>query len=339
MARPLRIIYQGAVYHITLRGNERKAIFKDDLDRQRFLLKLEESLQRYEVHLHLYCLMTNHVHLVLATPRGNLSRFMQRLQTAYAVYFNRKYKRHGHLWQGRFGASVVEEDEYILKLSRYVHLNPVFTNAVKALSKRERIEVLRAYRWSSYRSYIGKIKPLSFVEEEPILTMLSSSLKQRRSTYRRFVETGIMDIDAAFIENKKRSHLCLGSKGYMEQVKSMYDSLVEGVDNIENVSFRKPSQHCTAQEILVIVCDVMGIEEKVLYRRQRESLTRPLVAQALCTHAGLTQREIAKVLHLNSGASVSHMIKRLAEAIASGDTSLENNLLKIKQQIQKRLNR
>ena len=90
MARPLRIVYEGAVYHITLRGNERKSIFRDDQDRERFLIKLEDSLQRYDVRLYLFCLMTNHAHLVLETPQGNLSRFMQRFQTAYTLYFNRQ---------------------------------------------------------------------------------------------------------------------------------------------------------------------------------------------------------------------------------------------------------
>lgn len=119
MARPLRITYEGAVYHVTIRGNERKSIFRDDDDRDRFVLKLAQSVQSYDVRLYLYCLMVNHAHFLLETARGNLSRFMQCLQTAYTVYFNRKHNRSGHLMQGRFGASVVDEDEYILKLSRY----------------------------------------------------------------------------------------------------------------------------------------------------------------------------------------------------------------------------
>lgn len=315
MARPLRIIYEGAVYHVTLRGNERKPIFKDDQDRQRFLLKLEESLQRYDVRLHLYCLMTNHVHLVLATPRGNLSSFMQRLQTAYALYFNRRHNRHGHLWQGRFGACVVEEDEYILKLSRYVHLNPVYTKKAKSLPQRERIDTLRHYLWSSYRGYIGKVKPLSFVVEEPILAMMHRSVRKQRMAYRSFVEAGISDIDGAFIEAKSRSRLCIGSQACLERVESLYDALVEGADNTEDVSFRKTSRRHSVEQVLAVVCEVLGVEQDALYRRQRDSMIRPLAAWALCGHAGLTQRQAAETLKLNSGAGVSHQIKRLTEAI------------------------
>ncbi len=111
MARPIRIEYEGAVYHVTIRGNERKALFQTDADRERFVQALADSLERYSVRLYLYCLMSNHTHFVLETPCGNLSRFMQRFQTAYTVYYNKRHRRSGHLMQGRFGASIVEEDQ------------------------------------------------------------------------------------------------------------------------------------------------------------------------------------------------------------------------------------
>ena len=129
MARPLRVEYEGAVYHVAVRGNARQAIFRDDADREHFLGVLAESVGSFEVRLYLYCLMSNHVHLVLETPRANLGRFMHRWQTAYTVYFNRRHRRVGHLVQGRYGAWLVERDAYLLRLSRYVHLNPVFVRS------------------------------------------------------------------------------------------------------------------------------------------------------------------------------------------------------------------
>ena len=117
MARPIRIEYEGAVYHVTIRGNERKPLFKTDSDRERLITTLAQSAERYNIRLYLYCLMLNHAHFVLETPRANLSRFMQRFQTAYTVYYNLRHHRSGHLMQGRFGASIVNEDRYILKLS------------------------------------------------------------------------------------------------------------------------------------------------------------------------------------------------------------------------------
>jgi putative transposase len=157
MARPQRIEYEGAVYHVTAQGNERRAIFRDDADHERFLRVLGASVTQFEVRLYLFCLMSNHLHLVVETPRANLGCFMHRLQTAYTVYFNQRHARCGHLMQGRYGARLVEKDAYLLRLSRYVHLNPIFTAAARLRPVRERIEILRQYRWSSYRSYIPNV--------------------------------------------------------------------------------------------------------------------------------------------------------------------------------------
>jgi len=104
MARPQRIAYEGAVYHVTARGNERRAIFRDDADHERFLRVLGESVTQFEVRLYLFCLRSNHLHLVAETPRANLGPFMHRLLTAYTVYFNQRHARCGHLLQGRYGA-------------------------------------------------------------------------------------------------------------------------------------------------------------------------------------------------------------------------------------------
>ncbi len=109
MARPIRIEYEGAVYHVTIRGNERKAMFKTDADRERFIQARSDSVERYSIRLVLYCLMENQPHFVLETPLAYLSRFVQRFQTAYTVFYNKRHNRSGHLMQGRFGASIVEE--------------------------------------------------------------------------------------------------------------------------------------------------------------------------------------------------------------------------------------
>ena len=110
--------FEGAIYHVTLRGVERRELFRDDGDRERFLDQLCKAVECDGVRVYLFCLMSNHVHLVVETPRANLSQFMHRLQTSYTVYFNLRHQRAGHLVQGRYGAVVVEGDEYLLKLSR-----------------------------------------------------------------------------------------------------------------------------------------------------------------------------------------------------------------------------
>lgn len=188
IARTQRIEYEGAIYHVTARGNERRDIFRDDADRERFLRVLHESVTGFEVRLHLYCLMTNHIHRAVETPRANLGRFMHRLQTAYTIYFNRRHAQSGHLMQGRYGAKLIEKDAYLLRLSRYVHLNPVFTVVMQSRPAAERILALRQYVWSSYGGYIGTVRSPDWLECGPILAIVEADSPKSRTAYRRFVE-------------------------------------------------------------------------------------------------------------------------------------------------------
>ena len=146
MARPLRIAFPGAFYHVTARGNERKAVFKSIRDRQKFLEYLETATERYNAVIHAYCLMDNRYHLLLETPSGNLPQIMQHINGAYTTYFNVKRARAGHLFQGRYKAILVEMDEYAKELSRYMHLNPVRAKLAETPDK---------YEWSSYNFYTG----------------------------------------------------------------------------------------------------------------------------------------------------------------------------------------
>ena len=125
MARPLRLLYPGACYHVTARGNERKPIFRDDTDRRRFLERLAAVVARYRLVLHAYVLMRNHYHLLVETSEGNLAAALRQLNGVYTQDFNRRHRRAGHLLQGRYKALVVEKDSYLLELTRYIHLNPV----------------------------------------------------------------------------------------------------------------------------------------------------------------------------------------------------------------------
>jgi REP element-mobilizing transposase RayT len=315
MARPQRIEYEGALYHVTARGNERRAIFLDDADREQFVRVLAESIEHFEVRLYLFCLMTNHFHLVVETPRANLSRFMHRLQTAYTVYFNRRHDRHGHLVQGRYGASLVERDAYLLRLSRYVHLNPVFTKALRSRPVSERIALLRQYRWSSYRSYIGKDRRLAFVDYGPILATIHAGGSEQNGAYRRFVEAGISKIDAPFIEETKASGLSIGSEEFRARVRTMYEDLLKGKSRSEDVSFRRTATRLPTERILDVVSKRLGVECASLLRRQRGSLDRAVASRMLCDYGGLTQRQAADVLGLRSGAAVSVQLHRLAQQL------------------------
>lgn len=193
MARPLRIEYEGALYHLTGRGNRREAVFADEEDCERFLSLLAESLRRYQVVLHAYVLMGNHYHLLGQTQLANLGRWMHWLVTSYTVRFNHRHRRVGHLFQGRYKSIVMEGKEYLLSLSRYIHLNPVRGLRLGRGSISERRERLRAWRWSSYRGYAGLAKREAIVEEELILGELGGRGRKRRLEYRRFVESALLE--------------------------------------------------------------------------------------------------------------------------------------------------
>ncbi len=182
MARPLRLQYPSALYHITARGNERKNIYRTDTDRQAFLRILSQAIERYRLILHAYVLMTNHYHLLLETQEANLSLAMRHLNGVYTSYFNRTHRRIGHLFQGRYKAILVEKESYLLELSRYIHLNP----------HRVRMGVgLGQYRWSSYPEYIGTRKAPAWLRREEVLGYFGRDLSKAQVSYRRYMEEGI----------------------------------------------------------------------------------------------------------------------------------------------------
>ena len=210
MARPLRIERPGGRYHVTARGNERKNIFRDDTDRYHFLELLSELGERFGMRVHAYVLMDNHFHLLVETLEANLSRGMQWLGVSYSVWFNRRHRRAGHLFQGRFKSLIVEVDAGWQEVARYVHLNPVRVLRLE-LSKRqqaasraglvrkprpeilvERLRVLREYRWSSYRGYAAYCAPLHWVWQEPLARLCGGRNEaDRRTALREYTESAV----------------------------------------------------------------------------------------------------------------------------------------------------
>lgn len=170
MARPLRIQFENAYYHVTCRGNARQGIYVDDSHRSAFLKLLVRSAEIYEVRVLAYVLMANHFHLLVTTPLANLQEFMRHLNISYTSHFNRAHERVGHLYQGRYKAFLIEVDSYLQEVSRYIHLNPLRSpdQARKALAKKR--EYLREYRWSSFPAYLFPGARRSFLQVQEILT-------------------------------------------------------------------------------------------------------------------------------------------------------------------------
>jgi REP-associated tyrosine transposase len=180
MARKPRVEYPGAFYHVICRGNQRQLIFRADLDRKYYLQRLETYRQRYGFTLYAYVLMSNHVHLLMETGEIPLSKIMQGLQFTYTRYFNRKYRKVGHLFQGRFKAILCDREAYLLELVRYLHLNP---GRIRSPADPWR------YRWSSHGAYLGKPGAVK-VETSAVLGEFAKSLGQARRAYLGFMADG-----------------------------------------------------------------------------------------------------------------------------------------------------
>ncbi len=192
MARPLRLEFEGAIYHLLGRGNARQRIFAGERDQLQFVKLMEASSKRFDVAVLGFVLMGNHFHLLAQTRRANLSRWMHWLMVSYTVHFNWRHGRSGHLFQGRYKSFLVEDGEYFLGLSRYLHLNPVRGTVLGTGTPAQRRDRLRAYRWSSYRGYAGLDKGFDFIEEDLVLGEMRTSRARERQRYRRFVEEGLV---------------------------------------------------------------------------------------------------------------------------------------------------
>jgi putative transposase len=210
MARPLRLEYLGAVYHLTARGNARQAIYVDDEDRRLFLQLLGAAVERYQWRCHAYCLMPNHYHLLVETPQGYLSAGMRQLNGVYTQRFNRRHNRVGHVFQGRFKAIVVERDTYLLELCRYIVLNPVRAGLVKRPGN---------FVWSSYRATAGVVKAPAWLEQKWLLSQFSRQRRRAEAAYRAFVQDNLR---GASPWKEVRGQVLLGSETFSEKLAPLF---------------------------------------------------------------------------------------------------------------------
>ena len=204
MTRPLRIEYPGAVYHVTSRGNEKKTIFKDDQDRESFLNTLYRVNKRYNWLCHAYCLMNNHYHLLIETPDANLSLGMRQLNGVYTQLFNKRHKRTGHLFQGRFKGVLIQKDNHLLEVCRYVVLNPIRAGMVQSPQQ---------WKWSSYCSTAGKEKPHPGFTADWVLGQFSVNKKKAEREYCKFVNE---EMGGESIWSEVRGQIILGKDEFVD---------------------------------------------------------------------------------------------------------------------------
>lgn len=216
MTRPLRIEFEGALYHVTARGDRREAIYEDDEDRESFLSILGTVIEQFNWVCHAYCLMSNHYHLVIETPDGNLSKGMRQLNGVFTQASNRRYRRNGHLFQGRFKAILVDQNDYLLELTRYVVLNPVRAGMVGTAND---------WPWSSYRAMLGKGVAPSWLAVEALLSLFATHRAEARQRYQRFVAEGV---GQESLWTELRQQIYLGNDAFIKRMQTK----VEGVDEM-----------------------------------------------------------------------------------------------------------
>jgi REP element-mobilizing transposase RayT len=228
MARPLRIEYRGALYHVTSRGDRQETIFDDDQDRRAFLNILGEVILRYRWRCHAYCLMGNHYHLMIETPEANLTKGMRQLNGVFTQWSNRRHNRSGHLFQGRYKAILVDREPYFLELARYIVLNPVRAGMVKHP---------RQWAWSSYGAMIGKFAPPAWLTLDDLLAEFGNRRAQARRKYEEFVLEGT---GAETIWKDLKGQIYLGDDDFVEQMQKKVGKRAPDV-NIPRVQQRGPA--------------------------------------------------------------------------------------------------
>ena len=307
MARPLRLQYPDAVYHVTCRGNEQKDIFRDNGDRKRFLQYLSQSLDIYTVKLYGYILMRNHFHLLLATPLGNLGEFMRHFNISYTGYFNRRHRRVGHLYQGRYKSILVDKDAYLCLVSRYIHLNPIRIGSLAKGTLREKIHYLHHYRWSSVHGYLEKRRREPFIEYGVVLGEYGGDTDRGRRAYQKALYGDI--VGGLEIKGNVIGQSLLGGKEFISWVSR---TLLQGEQDRESPSFREIRKYRAKETILGVIEGVTGktIEEI----RKERGVFRQVAMELLYRVGGLKGDEIGRLLGIGY-TSVSQERRRLKERL------------------------
>jgi len=301
MGRPLRIEYPGALYHVTSRGNEKRDIFLEDSDRKRFLGLLEDYHDRFEVIVHCFVLMSNHYHLTFETPQGNLLKVMHGINSSYTGYFNRKYGRVGHLFQGRYRGVLVDKDSYLLELTRYVHLNPVRAKVV------ERPE---EYAWSSYGGYIWKRKRMGWMEYGWILSQFGTDETAAAKMYRKFVESGMEKPEDSPLADVV-GQVVLGGEEILGKVKRLLRGKEIGQEVVERRRFRDAPR---AEEIISLVATVLGMDKAMITGRgRRGNQGRELALYLVKRYSGLSNGEIGSLFGGIQSSGVTKASGRVEE--------------------------
>jgi REP element-mobilizing transposase RayT len=299
MARPLRIQYSGAFYHVTARGNEKKRIYFSDADYDKFKYYVGKARGKYAFLLHCYVLMINHYHLVIETPEANLNSIMHYINSSYTNYVNRKMKRSGHLLQGRYKSILIDHDSYLLELSRYVHLNPVRAGMVQKPED---------YPYSSYGNFIGKRKD-EIVNRDFILLMVSRLRKKAMHAYKNFVDNSV----GASLDNPLKKIYGGAIAGEDAFIKKVLGQLAHVDLSRSDISNRRELKSAARpEEIIDKLSMALNMDRDKIVSGKIKGY-RSMAIYIMKNFTGLTNREIGKICGNLSYSGVSKVYKRFVE--------------------------
>lgn len=321
MARAWRIEFEGALYHVLSRGNERRDIFFGNDDRWLFLGTLGDMAQRFEIDVFVYVLMDNHYHLLLRTHRANLSKAMQWLGATYTNRFNARHSRSGHLFQGRFKSMLVQNDAYLLQLSYYIHRNPLRAKMVKRLAD---------YRWSSYRAYAYEQQAPEWLHTGPILSQLVNA-DNRHKAYRENAQKYAKE-EARLWESLRHGFL-LGEKRFVSEIKKKF---LPETAHREIPQQRLLTKAVDLDQILAKAAGFLGCDLDEFKKAARVSsscvLGRDLLLYTIWQLGVRTNSEIGEIFGL-TGSAVSKRVVVL-KSKAANEKSIRERLVQIKSLIQ-----
>jgi REP element-mobilizing transposase RayT len=329
MARPLRIEFPGAIYHVTSRGNARQKIFADERDYQRMRDGLAQTVQRHGWEFFAFALMPNHVHLFFRTPEPNLSRGMQYLLSGYANWHSKRHQRPGHLFQGRFKAKLVEDESYYWELSRYIHLNPV-------RGKRPLVKHPREWPFSSYPGYVQKRHRLDWISYNTVFAAWQGEMggKNAENAYRRYVEAGLASpIEDPFL-NSPYDWL-LGSNAFVEKLRSC----MERPQFEDEMPTARKLAALSPERVLVAVAVYYGVDVSDFRRKRNGHISREVAAWLARRLSTATMRELAGAFGLTNPTSLSNLTRRVDQKLKTSAKlraeikTLRDQLLKTKNEV------
>lgn len=310
MARPLRIEFPGAFHHVMSRGNDGIALFRDDTDRLKFLDLLERAIARFNWVLHDWALMTNHFHLAIETPECTLSDGMHWLLGTYAKWFNKRHGRRGHLYQDRFKNVIVDREEYLLTVARYIVLNPVKAHMVARPED---------YRWSSYRARAGYEKAPPWLTTATVQASFGVDEESARARYREFIDAGMAEPRDLAEECTRR--LYLGGAKWIEKIQELVD---ERERSCEAVRAQVHPGRPEMADIFDAVAKTFDTTTEAI-RRGRGTLERRVVAYLAFEDGLIRLRRIANELGVTSPGGISLQVARCRRELE--DDALLRDLL------------